>query len=103
MIRFIARVHTSSESAELEVPGSCGAAFDDQAQIVVSGEVDRCDNVFGLGGRNRIDARCRRPGIDPAGGLRQTRLIADVVGILQLPKDLAAGRTVWRILTRSQR
>ena len=78
------------------------APFDDQTQIIFPREVDRRDHVFGLDGCNSIGTRRRCPGIDPAGGLRQARLLADVVRILQLLEELAtlfAGRC---ILTRSQ-
>ena len=75
------------------------AAFDDQPQIIVAGEVDGSDDVTRRLGRHRIDARLRFPGVDPAGGLRQSDIIADVVGILEFPEEIAACRPVRRFAT----
>ena len=70
------------------------AALDDQAQIVVAGEIDRGDDVRrGLGG-DGIDARRRRPRIDPAGGLRRAGLVANVVRISQVLQHVLAGCAV---------
>src|SRR5919108_126506 len=50
-------------------------------QMVLAGEVDRRHHVGGLAGHHRIHAGRRGPAIDPAGRLRQTDLIADVIRI----------------------
>ena len=43
---FIRRVQISSESDAFDLPEiAVAAAFDDQPQIVLAGEVDRRDNV----------------------------------------------------------
>src|SRR5262249_18508439 len=41
------------------------AALHDQAKLVFSGEVDRGDDILGLLGGHRIDARQGCPGTDP--------------------------------------
>src|SRR5215471_12100623 len=79
------------------------AALDDQPHIVLAGKVDGSDDIFRSPSRHRIDARLRRPGVDPARGLRQRDLIADVVRILQLAEDVAAGPSARRPLTSLQR
>jgi hypothetical protein len=56
-------------------------AFHDQPQMVFTGEIDRRDDIGGVRDCHRIDAGGRRPGIKPARGLRQRRLLANVVGI----------------------
>ena len=56
-------------------------AFDDQPQMVLASEVDRRHHVGGLVGRHRVHAGGRGPAIEPAGRLRQTDLIADVIRI----------------------
>ena len=79
------------------------AAFDDQAQIVLPREVDRCDHVSGVLRRNRIGAGLRSPGIDPAAGLRQRRLVANKVRILQARERFLADRALWHCRARSRR
>ena len=59
------------------------AALDDQAEIVLAGEIDGRDDVApGFGGYG-IDARSRHPGVDPTDGLRPGRLIADIIRVLE--------------------
>ena len=67
------------------------AALDDQPQIVLAGEIDRGDDVVGRTGGHRIDARLRRPGVDPAERLRQADFVAEIVRVLQWLEDLRAG------------
>ena len=78
------------------------AALHDQADAVRAGEVDRRDHVRGLPGGDGIDARRRRPSVDPAGGLRQPRLVTEVVRVLQPPHDLGARGAPGRRPTRGQ-
>src|SRR5205814_3001615 len=52
---------------------------------------------------NSKSARRGCPRVDPTGGLRQARLVADVVGILQLPEDLPTLCAGGCIPTCSQR
>ena len=60
------------------------AAFDDQAQIVLAGEVDGGRDVGGSPGGDSIDARRRRPAVSPAGVLRRPGLVADEERIAQI-------------------
>jgi len=64
-------------SALVAVP----AAFYDQAQMVITRKIDRGDNICRVLGGDRVDTRLRGPGIDPATGLRQSRLVAEVVRV----------------------
>ncbi len=73
-------------SAEIAV----AAAFDDQPQVIIAGEIDCSKDVTGRLSRHRIDTGLRRPSIDPARGLRQGDVVADVVGIFQLFEEIAA-------------
>jgi hypothetical protein len=66
------------------------AALHDQAQILLAGEIDRGDDVFGLARRHRIDARLRGPRIEPAAGLGQRGAVADEIWVLQLFEESAA-------------
>ena len=79
------------------------AALDDQAQIVLAGEVDRGDDVRSRAGRHRVGARPRRPGVDPAEGLRQPDLVAEVVGILQALEDPRARGALRRCAASGKR
>ena len=54
------------------------AALDDEAQVVLASEVDRGDDIPSRLGRHGEYARLSAPGIEPAGGLRQPDLVADV-------------------------
>jgi hypothetical protein len=74
-----------------------------QAQIIVADEIDRRDHVISRLRRDGIDAGLRGPGIHPARGLGQARVIADIVGILQLLEDVAAGNAIGRFLAHAQR
>ncbi len=65
------------------------AAFDDEPQIVLAREIDGGDDVGGRLDGDRIDARPRSPGVDPAERLGEPDLVAEIVGILQLLEDLA--------------
>ncbi len=78
-------------------------AFDDQTQIVIASETDGRDDVVSPGGRDRIDARRGHPRIHPAGVLRQSGLVTEVIGILQSLENFLARCAVRLLLTRSQR
>src|SRR5215470_5031792 len=79
------------------------AALDDQPHIVLAGNVDGSDDIFSSPSCHCVDARLRRPGVDPARGLGQGDLIADVVRVLQLSENVAAGPSARRPLTSLQR
>ena len=64
---FISRVQTRRESAAQERSlVAVAAALNDQAQLVFPGEVDGGDDVGGLSGGHRIDARPGCPAIRPS-------------------------------------
>ncbi len=65
-------------------------ALHDQAHAAIAREVHGRDDVGGLRGRNRVLARARRPRVEPARGLGQRGLVADLVGVLEVPEDLRA-------------
>jgi hypothetical protein len=79
------------------------AAFDDQAQIVLACEIDSGDHVSGASGSHSVSARRGRPPIYPAGGLRRTGLIADIVGGLQVLDDFLAGCAFRSVRTGNER
>ena len=79
------------------------AAFDDQPQIVLACEIDSGDHVSGASGSHSVPARRGHPSIYPAGGLRRTGLIADIVGVLQVLDDFLAGCAVRSFRTRNER
>ena len=68
------------------------AALHHQPQIVLPREIDRGDDVRRRLGGDRVDARLRRPGPDPAERLRQPDFVAEIVRILELLEDLRASR-----------
>jgi hypothetical protein len=68
-------------------------AFDDEAQIVLAGEVNVGDDVAGRFRGDGIDARLRSPCIEPTGGLRQPDLVGDVIGVSQPGEDIVARPT----------
>ena len=67
------------------------AAPDDKPQIVLAGEVDGSDDIRGALGGHGKGALFQRPGVDPPGRLGQPDLVTDVVGILKLAEQGAAG------------
>jgi hypothetical protein len=79
------------------------AAFYDQPQIVVAGEIDRGNDVTGRLGCHCIDARLRFPGIDPPRRLRQGDVVADVIGILEFVEASAASCSIRRFAAGAQR
>src|SRR5690242_11729532 len=79
------------------------ATLDDQPQIVLARKVDRCDDITRYFGRHGIDARRKHPGINPPGGLRQTDLVTDVIGIFQFPEEIAAGCPIRCVPADAQR
>ena len=68
------------------------AALHHQPQVVLPGEIDGRDDIAGRLGGDRVDARPRRPGADPAERLRQPDLVAEIVRVLELLEDLCAVR-----------
>jgi hypothetical protein len=66
------------------------AAFDDEPQIVVAGEVDRHDDVPRRLGCHGVDTWLGHPRVDPARGLSQTDFITDVIRIFQFSEEIAA-------------
>ena len=79
------------------------AALHDEPQIVLAGEIDRGDDIVRRPGGHRVDARPRRPGVDPAEGLRQPDLVAEVVRVLQVLEDLRAGGARRRVSAGGER
>src|SRR5215470_7051591 len=79
------------------------AALDDQPHIVLTGKVDGSDDIFGSPSRHCVDARLRRPRVDPARGLGEGDLISDVIRVLQLAENVAARPSARRPLTSLQR
>src|SRR5439155_1438635 len=71
-------------------------AFDDKADVVLPREVDCSDHVSGLRRGHREGAGSRRPGVEPPRCLRQRRLIAQPVRILEPPERLEAGQALGR-------
>jgi len=82
--------------AEIAVAGS----FDDEPEIIVARERDRCGYIRRIARRDGIDARLRRPGIKPAAGLRQGDLILDVVRVLQSFEGIDSGCSRGRAQAR---
>src|SRR5205823_2554889 len=74
--------------AEVAVAG----ALHDEAELVVTREIDAGDDIRRVARPDRIDARRRRPGVEPAGNLRARGLIADIEGVMDVGEDLAARR-----------
>ena len=54
------------------------ATFDHQAQVIFAGKIYGCGNILCIPSRDGIDARLGGPCIDPAQGLREAGVIADV-------------------------
>ena len=63
------------------------AAFHHQPQAMRAGEVDRGGDVGGVARGDRVGARLRRPGVDPAEGLGQPDAVADIPGVLQAAEE----------------
>ena len=78
-------------------------AFDDKAHVVLPREVDCSDHVSGLRRGHREGAGSRRPGVEPPRRLRQRRLIAQPVRILEPPERLETGQALGRGPAGSQR
>ena len=67
------------------------AAFDDETEPMLAGEVHGGGDVRCVLGGDGIGARFRRPGVRPAERLRQRGVIADEVGIPEILEELRAG------------
>ncbi len=63
------------------------AALDHQAQVIFAGKIHGLSNVMGISCRDRVNAWFGSPGIDPSQGLREPRLIADVLWISQVLRE----------------
>src|SRR5207244_11739462 len=74
--------------AEVAVAG----ALHDEAELLLAREVDARDDIRRVACPDRIDARRRRPGVEPAGNLRARGLVADIEGVMEVGEDLAASR-----------
>ncbi len=68
------------------------AAFHDQAQIVFASKVYGHCNIIRVSCRNRINAWLCNPRVHPTQSLRKTRLIANVVGIIEILENVLTGR-----------
>jgi hypothetical protein len=75
----------------------------DESQIVLAGKIDGRHNIIGCLGGHRIGAWSGRPAPDPAQGLREPNLIAEVIGILQFLQNLRAVGARWHFQARSER
>jgi hypothetical protein len=64
------------------------AAFDNEAQIVFTSEIDRGRNVARIFGCDCIDARRRYPSIDATAALRSPGLVADEERVAQIAQQL---------------
>jgi len=80
-----------------------GTSLDDEAEVVVAGELYRGDDIPGGLRCNGEDARLRRPGIDPASGLRQRDVVADVIWVLQSGEEVVACQADWVAATNTER
>src|ERR1035441_1283642 len=68
------------------------AAFDHQAQVILAGKIHGLSNVMGSSCRDRVNAWFGSPSVNPSQGLRESRLIADVIWISDvLPETLGCG------------
>ena len=82
---------------------AAAAALHHQPQVVLSGEIDPCDNIARRLGGDRVDARLRRPGADPTQRLSQPDFVTEVIGVFDLLGDLRAGRVGGRADTGGKR
>jgi hypothetical protein len=76
--------------AEIAVP----TALHDQPEIVLARKIYGDNDVLGSPSRDGVDAGLRCPCVDPARGLGQAEVVADIVGIFQSLEDVAAGGAV---------
>src|SRR4029077_5002876 len=74
-------------------------AFDDEAQGVLAREVDPGDDIRRVARFQRVDARARRPDIEPTRYLGAGGQIADEKGIVDVGGNLHAGRSTRLLLT----
>ena len=63
------------------------AALDHQAQVIFAGKIHGLSNVMGISCRDRVNAWFGGPCVDPSQGLREPRLIADVIWISQVLRE----------------
>jgi hypothetical protein len=78
-------------------------ALDDEPQFVLTREIDSRNDVRHALGGDFIRARCRRPGVRPAGALRRAGLVADVKRIAQILQRLAAGCRISGVVASGER
>ena len=67
------------------------AALDHQAQVIFAGKIHGLSDVMGISCRDRVNARFGSPCVDPSQGLRESRLIADVIWIFQVLRETLGG------------
>ena len=60
------------------------AAFYDEAQIVFAGKIDSGSDVGGVSCGDGVDAGFGGPSVDPALGLGNARIVANVVRVFQV-------------------
>ena len=63
------------------------AALDNQAQVIITGKIHGLSNVVGISCRDRVSAWFGSPCVDPSQGLRESRLIADIIRISQVRRE----------------
>ncbi len=79
------------------------AALHHEPEVVGPGEIHRGGDILRRFGGDRIGARPRRPGADPAERLRQPDLVAEIVRVLELLEHLGACRIGRRSDARAER
>src|SRR6202044_3822954 len=72
------------------------AAFYDEAQIVFAGKIDSGSDVGGVSCGGGVDAGFGGPRVDPAQGLGNAGIVANVVGVFHVCEERFAVRALWR-------
>ena len=65
-------------------------SFDDEAQVVVAGKIYGGCDVVGISCSDSVDARFGGPTVDPAQGLGDAGVIANIVGVFQIREESVA-------------
>jgi hypothetical protein len=73
------------------------AAFDHETQIMLAREIYGGGDIHRALGRDRIDARRRHPGVDPAGTFRRPDLVAEEERVAQIAQQLLTDRCVRNV------
>lgn len=79
------------------------AAFDNQPQIVLTGEVHSGGNVARCACGNGISTRSGRPRVDPAERLREAELVGDPVRVANFLQETLGGSAAWSVLQHVER